>query len=335
MAWKQIAIAVSLSIILTLMSSYLLFNNRLNELSAQVQALETREFKQLDQQYARTQYVDKLNEALHTALSAAINTSTEQNLYLTAQVNNAYRLADTLLDKVNKQADQHTAVLEQIATLKQTINKLIELVDNLKKNTAHSVPAGTIMSYAGNINAEQQQTLQQLGWLLCDGRELPRQQYPQLFAAISTLYGAPTEQTFLLPDFRGVFLRGLDLDRQLDAQRTLGTMQLDDNKAHQHTGTTTTSGIHQHRGSTDIGGEHHHKLEASGFWYTTKSWLERRAITNEVDDGETYNTTLDGEHKHNFVTPIGGDHQHQLLTDNTGGTETRPKNYAIIYFIKY
>ncbi|AUI68845.1 tail fiber protein [Beggiatoa leptomitoformis] len=335
MAWKQITIAIGVSFLLTMLGSYLLFNNRLNTLAMQVDALETREFQQLDQQYARTQYVDKLNQELRATLAAAVNASTEQNLYLTAQVNNAYRLADTLLGKVNKQAEQHTAVLAQITSLKQTLTKLIDIVDGLKKNTAYNVPTGTIIGYAGNIDSEQQQILQQLGWLLCDGREVSRQQYPALFSAISTLYGVSTEQTFHLPDFRGVFLRGLDLGRQLDVERALGVLQEDDNKAHQHTGTTTTAGVHQHRGTTDLGGEHRHKLEAMGFWYTTKSWIERRAMTNEVDDGETYNTSLDGEHRHTFVTPIGGEHQHNLLTEMSGNIEARPKNYAVVYFIKY
>ena len=41
------------------------------------------------------------------------------------------------------------------------------------------------------------------GWLLCDGTEVSRTTYPELFAAIGTIYGAGDgSTTFSLPDFR-------------------------------------------------------------------------------------------------------------------------------------
>lgn len=47
------------------------------------------------------------------------------------------------------------------------------------------------------------------GWLVCDGRELSRGQYPDLFAAIGTRYGAGDGlTTFNIPDLRGQFVRG-------------------------------------------------------------------------------------------------------------------------------
>ena len=39
---------------------------------------------------------------------------------------------------------------------------------------------------------------------------------------------------FLLPDLRGVFLRGLDNSRGLDTDRVFGSYQEDDNKSHSH-----------------------------------------------------------------------------------------------------
>ena len=47
------------------------------------------------------------------------------------------------------------------------------------------VPAGTVVAYGGDGRGAIPQ-----GWLLCDGSEVTREQYPQLFAAIGTLYGA-------------------------------------------------------------------------------------------------------------------------------------------------
>ena len=67
------------------------------------------------------------------------------------------------------------------------------------------VPSGTVAFYAGaDVPA---------GWLPADGRTLKRSEYSALFAAIGTTYGAPDEDSFCLPDARGLFLRGLDADR--------------------------------------------------------------------------------------------------------------------------
>jgi microcystin-dependent protein len=64
-----------------------------------------------------------------------------------------------------------------------------------------SVPPGTIIAFAGNKIPN--------GYLLCDGSELEISKYPQLFEAIGTIYGGNASSRFKLPDFRGVFLRGV------------------------------------------------------------------------------------------------------------------------------
>lgn len=56
------------------------------------------------------------------------------------------------------------------------------------------VPPGTILSYVG----EPMQ-----GWLPCDGRAVGVKEYPALYAAIGTAYGAvDTSYRFKLPDMR-------------------------------------------------------------------------------------------------------------------------------------
>ena len=68
------------------------------------------------------------------------------------------------------------------------------------------VPIGAIMPYAGQTPPE--------GYLLCDGSEIDRQQYPDLFAVIGTQYTGPSPlqgiDTFRLPDLRGRFGLGRD-----------------------------------------------------------------------------------------------------------------------------
>ena len=65
------------------------------------------------------------------------------------------------------------------------------------------LPVGSIQAFAG-ANAPT-------GWLLCDGSEVGRASYPDLFNTIGTIYGAGnTTTTFNLPDLRGRVPAGKD-----------------------------------------------------------------------------------------------------------------------------
>lgn len=57
------------------------------------------------------------------------------------------------------------------------------------------LPPGVMMDYAGVSPPE--------GWLDCDGSELDREAYADLFAAIGTNWGSNSASSFTLPDFRG------------------------------------------------------------------------------------------------------------------------------------
>jgi len=65
-----------------------------------------------------------------------------------------------------------------------------------------SVPAGTVLDYAGATAPA--------GWLMCYGQSLLRSDYPQLFAAIGTAFGAVDGTHFNLPDCRGRVTAGRD-----------------------------------------------------------------------------------------------------------------------------
>ncbi len=63
-------------------------------------------------------------------------------------------------------------------------------------------PVGTVKSYAGfasKIPAD---------YLLCDGRELSKNEYPVLFDNIGTQFGGDGVNSFRLPDLRGCFIAG-------------------------------------------------------------------------------------------------------------------------------
>lgn len=67
------------------------------------------------------------------------------------------------------------------------------------------VPAGAVSAFAGtNL------TMPPTGWFFCDGSAVSRTTFAALFAAIGTAYGpGDGSTTFHLPDYRGMFLRGI------------------------------------------------------------------------------------------------------------------------------
>ncbi len=104
------------------------------------------------------------------------------------------------------------------------------------------------------------------GWLLCDGQEVSRQMYALLFAKIGTTFGeGDGEETFNLPDLRGVFVRGWD------GKRAFGSHQDDQMQGHTHRdgghshgGSTGSAGSHKHDGKSDTDGNHGHSGTANG-----------------------------------------------------------------------
>lgn len=134
------------------------------------------------------------------------------------------------------------------------------------------------------------------GYLECDGSSISRTTYADLFAVISTTWGVGDgSTTFNIPDLRGEFIRGFDNGRGIDVGRSFASSQGDAFQGHYHNMQANNSS-----GSAGNGGS-----------YTTQ------AITNT---------------RTNLITAP--------ITDGTNGTprtaaETRPRNFAILYCIKY
>lgn len=69
------------------------------------------------------------------------------------------------------------------------------------ENTSYSVPIGTIISYAS--------TTLPIGFLLCDGSEISKTDYADLYTVIGNKFGTATDTTkFKLPDLRDKFVQG-------------------------------------------------------------------------------------------------------------------------------
>jgi microcystin-dependent protein len=115
------------------------------------------------------------------------------------------------------------ATVEEAGTV---INRALfeALQDNIEK---YICPPGSVMAFARQTAPDN--------WLACDGAEVSRETYADLFEAIGTEWGAGDgTTTFNLPDFRGYFLRGWAPSGGYDEGREWASYQGDQNKAHTH-----------------------------------------------------------------------------------------------------
>ena len=139
------------------------------------------------------------------------------------------------------------------------------------------------------------------GWLACEGQAVSRSQYQALYNYLGTAYGnGDGSTTFNLPDYRNEFLRGAS------NTRSVGNKESDELKSHKHTGSTSTNGEHSHGGVP-----------------------QRRSDTDRGANSSTFSVDTTSS------TYPAGAHSHTFTTDATGSSETRPRNVAVKWCIKY
>jgi microcystin-dependent protein len=136
-----------------------------------------------------------------------------------------------------------------------------------------------------------------IGWLPCDGAAISRTTFAPLFSAVKTAFGAGNgSTTFNVPDLRGEFIRGWSAGRDVDTGRDFGSSQIDEFKNHQHK-----------FGADDQIGPAGTYTKIDNFAYDAQSTL--------AGNGGGFRTKND--------------------SINFGGNETRPRNIALLYCIKY
>lgn len=212
---------------------------------------------------------------------------------------------------------------DTIDTIENTLGEVVDDVDEVKNTAA---PAGAVMHFA-------QSTAPQ-GWLKANGTAVSRTTYADLFAAIGTTFGeGDGSTTFNLPDLRGEFVRGWDEGRGADDGRTFGSSQSDENKSHTHTGNTSNTGSHSHGGNTSNVGNHRHGYVRE---FDTAPTIDVNGFgTVAAASRFTANTNSSGAHGHNISTNTTGSHSHSISTNASGGSESRPRNIALLACIKF
>jgi microcystin-dependent protein len=206
-----------------------------------------------------------------------------------------------------------SGVLVAVGRALSSTSMLINIDPNIarvNKLETHVLPAGSMVDYAG--------TSAPSGWLMCDGSEISRTTYADLFAAIGVSFGPGNNtSTFNLPDFRGRFARYND-----NMGTTAGAANRDAGRVH---GSSQTDALQGHKhGITDPG--HTHTI---GSGATTTNAGGSFTTSNYDALGSTRGTNT-------ATTSITVD---SPTTDGTNGVpriaaETRPVNLACNKIIK-
>jgi len=178
------------------------------------------------------------------------------------------------------------------------------------------VPPGTVVPFAGVVGGS---VAPPPGWLLCDGSAVNRSAYGALFTAIGTGWGAGDgATTFNLPDLRGLFLRGVDPSAAHDPDANSRTASNPGGNTGAAVGTFEADefGSHNH-GVNDPG--HQHSLG-------TQTW----GLNGLGNTAYAFGTN--GSVSNNPPTNPSGT---GISIQAAGGSETRSKNAAVNYIIKY
>ena len=226
------------------------------------------------------------------------------------------------------------------------------------------VPPGAVMYFARNTAPS--------GWLKCNGAAISRTAYAKLFAAIGTVFGAGDGfTTFNLPDLRGEFVRGWDDGRGADGGRAFGSFQDGMIQSHSHNGSSESAGSHNHSASSGAAGSHAHSGTTSNAGSHVHGWNVQRysdstyaGLGGEGDGGfigqpwdnplqaagdhsHSFSTSTEGNHAHTVSVGTGGEHTHALsinsggahthpiTIDASGGSETRPRNIALLPCVRF
>ena len=234
-----------------------------------------------------------------------------------AKADQAIRQSQSAIGKVDTAVDKTNQAIAAVDDLKSEFSQIVAknhatTADRLK--TPRHIN-GVLFDGSSDINATPAGAVQYfamqaapVGWLKANGAEVSRTTYSNLFAAIGTRYGGGDgSTTFNLPDLRGVFLRGLDDGKGVDAGRVIGSEQGDAiRNIHGETGLVVASDSTQGKGVFQT-----RKYP----WYPSDLW-------SSVDDGTT--KPLYREHAFVFdasqVVPVAN--------------ENRPKNIALLACIK-
>jgi microcystin-dependent protein len=203
-------------------------------------------------------------------------------------------------------------------------------------NYKYISPTGSVICYAGQTIPD--------GWLSCDGSEVLKSTYSDLYSIIGNNYGvASNSNYFVLPNLKERVPVGNSNVTNFNLGNTGGTktvtLSVNQLPSHDHSGTTDTSGTHNHTAS-DSGHTHS---------YADAYFAENAGLAGNNNYGTSAGTDWDNNfiYRSGAVTNTGyanitvnnnGSHTHTFTTGTTGsGSAINVLNPYIVlnYIIKY
>jgi len=188
-------------------------------------------------------------------------------------------------------------------------NKYVYFIIKSSATTASgqevTIPVGSVVAIPGTGTSG-------LGnWLLCDGRQMDSAQYQPLYQAIGICHGGNGDPYFYLPDYRGFFLRGVDGDTSNDPDAALRL----------HAQPKFPPGQQGAYGDNVGSLQYEDTAQASNLFVANVPHLPTSHMKVDPVSGRT-----------NSKWEYGS--QHETAPDGGGGSESRPINAYVDWYIK-
>lgn len=203
-----------------------------------------------------------------------------------------------------------------------------------------TVQIGTIIMYGGNTEPT--------GWFFCNGKSIPKAQFPKLFDVIGYTYTSQAiingNTLFTLPDFRHRLVKGFDATQTDYNQlgKTGGkvrhTLNYNEMPNHGHSGTVTPIGIgHTHNYYTNSPEGMSTPPDPYGSSLTYRNNYNQNVNTTSVT---ATNTVID--HTHVITTKTNNIYNNNSTDVNNPGPVSENASFSVIqpsvymsYIIKY
>lgn len=261
-------------------------------------------------------------------ITGATSINSSASIQGALSTNSTLTVASTAQIDDNLTVDGNIILVHPSPTDKRTVDgvvvsKLYEDFQALAQKVSTLIPVGTIM-----LSGKQSPQTTDGVWLVCDGSQKSKTEYPELFAAIEYAFGGAGD-TFNVPDLRRRVPVGKSSSDSLGS--TEGSEVADRLLSHNHTGAPHTHDLSDHTHS--IPGHKHTITADSTLAITTNSGTHTTDLKHDhnpaytegpISMSNTSETTLshkhDNTHSHTGTATDGGkDHTHIATVAPGGG----------------
>jgi microcystin-dependent protein len=247
------------------------------------------------------------NLALSNSQSAVTtaNTASATANGIAGTANSALSVANSAVSTANSAVSTANSALSVSNSAVSTANNALNNSSTAISTANSALAAATALNPAGMVIYVARNTAP-TGFLKANGALISRSTYADLFAAIGTTFGVGDgSTTFALPDLRGEFPRGWDDSRGIDSGRGFGSVQGQDYQSHTH-------------GVTDPGHRHQQVYQ--------RNQIDKAIVGNVGDNGQFGDVLSFGSMQFSATG---------ISIQNSGASETRPRNIALLAIIKF